>query len=140
MTVRRRNAKGRRISLPVSTTTVEDLDGVFKGFADPTRIRILSLLAAGELCVSDIVEILELPQPAVSRHLAYLRRMGLVEVKRDLKFAHYRLAAPEHAVHQNLISCVRTCFRGITSLDKERSKAEARVQSRTSEPADLRGI
>ena len=128
------------MSLPVSTTTVDDLDEVFKGFADPTRIRILSLLAAGELCVSDIVEILELPQPAVSRHLAYLRRMGLVEVKRDLKFAHYRLAAPEHAVHQNLIRCVRTCFRGITSLDHERSKAEARVQSRTSEPGDLRGI
>jgi len=48
--------------------TVGDLDAVLKGFADPTRIRILSLLAAGELCVCDIVEILGLPQPAVSRH------------------------------------------------------------------------
>lgn len=115
-------------------TTISDLDAVFRGFADPTRIRILSLLAAGELCVCDIVEILDLPQPAVSRHLAYLRRTGLVEVQRDAKFAHYRLAAPENAVHQNLINCVRTCFRGITSLDHERRKAEKRVDARITEP------
>lgn len=124
--------------IPVSATTaaptVDDLDAVFKGFADPTRIRILSALAAGELCVCDLVDILELPQPTVSRHLAYLRRMNLVEVTRDARFAHYRLAEPEHAVHQNLINCVRTCFRGITSLDKERRQAEARVTARALEP------
>lgn len=114
--------------------TVADLDAVFRGFADPTRIRILSLLAAGELCVCDLVDILELPQPTVSRHLAYLRRMGLVAVTRDAKFAYYRLAEPEHAVHQNLINCVRTCFRGITSLDRERRRAEARVKARALEP------
>jgi len=134
MTLKSRAATGRTTAIPPRSPTVSDLDEVFKGFADPTRIRILSLLAAGELCVCDIVEILELPQPAVSRHLAYLRRTGLVEVKRDLKFAHYRLAAPEHAVHRNLISCVRTCFRGITPLDHERRKAEARVKARASEP------
>lgn len=60
----------------LTTPTVADLDAVFKGFADPTRIRILSVLAAGELCVCDIVDVLRLPQPAVSRHLAYLRRDG----------------------------------------------------------------
>ena len=118
----------------VAAPTVDDLDGVFKGFADPTRIRILSLLVAGELCVCDIVDILRLPQPTVSRHLAYLRRMGLVRATRELKFAHYRLAEPQHAVHQNLINCVRTCFRGIASLDKERRRAEARVKTRASEP------
>ena len=115
-------------------TTVLDLDAVFKGFADPTRIRILSVLAAGELCVCDIVDILGLPQPAVSRHLAYLRRMGLVEATREWKFAHYRLAAPEHAVHRNLLNCVRTCFRGIDSLEMERRLAKARVLARASEP------
>jgi ArsR family transcriptional regulator, arsenate/arsenite/antimonite-responsive transcriptional repressor len=117
-----------------ATATIADLNEVFRGFADPTRIRILSLLAAGELCVCDLVDILHLPQPTVSRHLAYLRRTGLVEATREAKFAHYRLAAPEHAVHQNLIDCVRTCFRGITSLDRERRKAEARVTARAAEP------
>ena len=124
--------------MPMTATlaapTVADLDAVFKGFADPTRIRILSVLAAGELCVCDIVDILRLPQPAVSRHLAYLRRMGLVEATREWKFAHYRLAEAEHAVHRNLLNCVRTCFRGIASLDVERREAESRVRARTSEP------
>ena len=118
----------------VAAPTLDDLDSVFKGFADPTRIRILSILAAGELCVCDIVDILGLPQPAVSRHLAYLRRMGLVDATREWKFAHYRLAEPEHAVHQNLLNCVRTCFRGIKSLDRERKQAEARVRARATEP------
>ena len=122
------------MTIASTVPTVDDLDAVFKGFADPTRIRILSVLAAGELCVCDIVDILRLPQPTVSRHLAYLRRMGLVEATREWKFAHYRLAAPEHAVHQNLLNCVRTCFRGIESLDAERRHAEARVRARASEP------
>ena len=117
-----------------SSATLEDLDSVFKGFADPTRIRILSLLAAGELCVCDLVDILRLPQPTVSRHLSYLRRTGLVDVTREAKFAHYRLAEPDNAVHQNLVNCVRSCFRGITSLDRERRQAEARVKARALEP------
>jgi len=86
-----------QVAKELAAPTVDDLDAVFKGFADPTRIRILSVLAAGELCVCDIVDILRLPQPAVSRHLAYLRRMGLVDATREWKFAHYRLAKPAHA-------------------------------------------
>ena len=119
---------------PLPAPTIEDLDAVFKGFADPTRIRILNVLAAGELCVCDVVELLRVPQPAVSRHLAYLRRMGLVEATREWKYAHYRLAEPAHTVHRSLIQCVRACFRGIPSLDKERARAEARVDSRVSDP------
>ncbi|MGK2962044.1 MAG: ArsR/SmtB family transcription factor [Gemmatimonadaceae bacterium] len=111
--------------------TVVELDELFRGFADPTRIRILSILAAGELCVCDIVELLGLPQPAVSRHLGYLRRSGLVEVTRERKFAHYRLALPRSTVHRNLIDCVRSCFTGIASLDDERRSAERRVEART---------
>jgi ArsR family transcriptional regulator len=122
------------VKAELAAPTVDDLDAVFKGFADPTRIRILSVLAAGELCVCDIVDILRLPQPAVSRHLAYLRRMGLVDATREWKFAHYRLAKPEHAVHKNLLNCVRTCFRGIKSLDRERVKAEERAKARASDP------
>ena len=109
--------------------SVVELDTLFKGFADPTRIRILSVLAAGELCVCDIVEILGLPQPTVSRHLAYLRRSGLVEATREWKFAHYRLAEPANAVHRNLVACVRSCFTGVPALDAERARAEARART-----------
>jgi ArsR family transcriptional regulator, arsenate/arsenite/antimonite-responsive transcriptional repressor len=116
--------------LDVEPPTLIDVDTLFKGFADPTRIRILSLLAAGELCVCDIVEILDTPQPTISRHLAYLRRSGLVEATRDWKFTHYRLSEPDNIVHRNLIACVRSCFTGIPSLDEERARAEATVRNR----------
>jgi len=116
------------------TDTIADLDLLFRGFADPTRIRILNLLVAGELCVCDLVDLLELPQSTVSRHLRYLHRAGLVEVDRDWKFAHYRLAKPALAVHLALLGCVRTCFRGIAQLDRERALAEAKVRARASDP------
>ena len=120
----------------VASPTVSDLEPLFSGFADPTRLRVLNLLAAGELCVCDLVELLGLPQPLVSRHLAYLRRSGLVDVTRESKYAHYRLAVPRHAVHRNLINCVRSCFVGIKSLDRERRAAERRVEFRDATPCD----
>jgi ArsR family transcriptional regulator, arsenate/arsenite/antimonite-responsive transcriptional repressor len=110
---------------------VADVDTLFKGFADPTRIRILSLLAAGELCVCDIVEILDVPQPTVSRHLAYLRRAGLVDGTREWRLSYYRLARPGNPVHRNLIACVRSCFVGVSALDEERRRAERRVAERS---------
>ena len=113
---------------------LDDLDALFKGFADPTRLRVLNALAAGELCVCDLVELLGIAQPAVSRHLAYLRRMRLVEATREWKFAHYRLAEPANAVHRNLIACVRGCFTGVPSLDAERAAAAVRVRERAQRP------
>ncbi|MGI9076790.1 MAG: ArsR/SmtB family transcription factor [Gemmatimonadaceae bacterium] len=121
-------------SAALANPTIADVNALFKTFADPTRLRVLSLLAAGELCVCDIVEILELPQPTVSRHLAILREAGLVNVTREWKFAYYRLAEPSHPVHRNLINCVRSCFRGIASLDRERMRAEKRVSARETDP------
>jgi hypothetical protein len=59
-----------------------------------------------------------------------------VEVTRESKYAHYRLAEPEHAVHRNLINCVRSCFTGIRSLDRERRAAERRVAQRDAAPCD----
>ena len=111
-----------------------DLDELFRAFADPTRIRILNLLVAGELCVCDLVDILDVPQPTVSRHLAHLRDASLVDVTRESKFAHYRLASATNGVHQNLISCVRGCFIGIKSLDTERRRAVERIKEREAEP------
>ena len=125
----------RQVTRPyLRMPAVADLDALFRGFADPSRIRILNVLAAGELCVCDLGALLRLAQPTVSRHLAYLRRTGLVEARPELKFTYYRLADPQHAIHRNLIGCVRTCFRGIVSLDRERASAEARVAERKASP------
>jgi ArsR family transcriptional regulator len=78
------------------------LEDVFQALADRTRLRILNLLAQGELCVCYFVEILDSPQPKISRHLAYLRRAGLVEARRDRKWIHYRLAEPPAHAAQTL--------------------------------------
>ena len=119
-----------QLPVPATAPGVADLDALFRGFADPTRLRILNALVPGELCVGDIVEVLDLPQPTVSRHLAYLRRAGLVEVARERTFARYRLADAEHPVHRSLVDCVRDCFRGIRSLDLERDEAARRSAQR----------
>lgn len=73
------------------------LVSLFAALADRTRLRILNLLRGREVCVCYFVEILGETQPKVSRHLAYLRRVGLVATRRDGKWIHYSLARPEDA-------------------------------------------
>jgi ArsR family transcriptional regulator len=70
------------------------MERLFAGLADRTRLRLLNLMAGQEVCVCYFVEVLGLPQPTISRHLAYLRRIGLVEARRDGKWVHYRIAVP----------------------------------------------
>jgi ArsR family transcriptional regulator len=75
-----------------SRPAVDQLEAVFKALADKTRLRILALLGNNEVCVCHIHDSLELPQPTVSRHLAYLRRVELVDVRRDGVWMHYQVA------------------------------------------------
>jgi ArsR family transcriptional regulator, arsenate/arsenite/antimonite-responsive transcriptional repressor len=63
---------------------------LFKTLADPTRLRLLNLLADGETCVCELTDTLRVVQPKVSRHLAHLKRAGLVDTRRDGKWMHYR--------------------------------------------------
>jgi len=65
---------------------------IFKALADETRLRILLLLTRGELCVCDLMAVLELPQSTVSRHLATLRHAGWVEDRRQGVWMYYKLA------------------------------------------------
>ena len=76
---------------------------LFRTLADPTRLRLLNLIADREICVCYLVEILRMSQPKVSRHLAYLRRAGLVASRRDGKWMHYRLAAPKDEIAANIL-------------------------------------
>ncbi|HEY2091351.1 MAG TPA: metalloregulator ArsR/SmtB family transcription factor [Thermoanaerobaculia bacterium] len=73
-----------------------DLVRLLQAVGDPTRLRLLNLLRGGEICVCYFVEILGEPQPKVSRHLAYLRRAGVVDVRREGKWMHYKLAQTPH--------------------------------------------
>lgn len=79
-----------------SSSDLVRLERLFKALGDVTRLRILGLLLTGEVCVCHIHGALGIPQPKASRHLAYLRKAGLVEARRDGLWVHYRLAgAPE---------------------------------------------
>ena len=75
-------------------TRLLHLERAFRALADPTRLRIVGLLAGGEVCVCHLYEALRVPQSKASRHLAYLRRAGLVASRRDGLWIHYRLAEP----------------------------------------------
>src|SRR5213079_1306160 len=76
-----------------------DIETLFKALADRTRLRLISLIGDSEVCVCFFVSILKTAQPKISRHLAYLRRAGIVTARREGKWMHYRLTEPsdEHA-------------------------------------------
>jgi ArsR family transcriptional regulator len=99
---------------------------LFKAFSDETRLRILNLLARRDHCVCEFQSILRVPQPTISRHLAYLRRTGLVREERHGKMIMYSLAEPTGAVHETLLRCVKCCFGDIDFLrrDIERGKKQ----------------
>lgn len=94
-------------------------DRLFRAFSDRTRLRILNLLLGGELCVCDIVSTLRVPQPTASRHLAYLRRAGLVEARKEGLWHFYRLAPARTAFHQKLLDCLACCFQDVPQLEKD---------------------
>src|SRR5271169_6026828 len=74
------------------------IDLLFRALADRTRLRLLNLIADKEICVCYFVEILRISQPKISRHLAYLRRAGIVAARRQGRWMHYRLLAPRDAI------------------------------------------
>jgi len=102
-----------------ASATQDKVDVTFRAFSDRTRLRILNLLRTGETCVCDLVAVLGLSQPKVSRHLAYLRRAGLVVARKDGLWMHYRLAPAESEFHASLLNCLACCFRSVPELKKD---------------------
>jgi ArsR family transcriptional regulator len=89
---------------------VRPLTRLFKALADETRVRIVALLAHGELCVCHIEAVLGQPQPTVSRHLAVLRNAGLVEMRRDGLWVLYRLAKQADADCERQLRALAATF------------------------------
>lgn len=101
------------------SVTLATTESVFRAFAEPTRLRVLNLLAEGELCVCDLCAVLEVPQPSVSRHLACLRKAGLVTMRREGKWKHYKLGSASDRLHRSLLKCVRNCLQEIDELQDD---------------------
>jgi len=88
---------------------------VLKALADDTRLRILNLLVRGELCVCDIMRVLDIAQTNASRHLARLRVAGLVTARREGVWMHYSLAPPSGTLHQRLLDWLAEEDNGIAN-------------------------
>jgi ArsR family transcriptional regulator len=84
------------IILFMATRQAFNIERFFQALGDNTRLRLLNLMGDQEICVCYFVEILGQPQPKISRHLAYLRSAGIVAVRRDGKWMHYRIVMPPH--------------------------------------------
>jgi ArsR family transcriptional regulator, arsenate/arsenite/antimonite-responsive transcriptional repressor len=99
------------------------VDLMFRAFSDRTRLRILHVLQDGELCVGDLVAILQAPQPRISRHLAYLRKANLVLVRKSGLWSHYCLAPAKTPFHRKLLECLAKCFVEVPELQADRVRA-----------------
>lgn len=108
-----------------------NLEKFFVALSDRNRLRILNLMGDDEVCVCFFVEILKMPQPKVSRHLAYLRRAGIVAARREGKWMHYRMVQPvnEHAAH------ILQDVRNYLAVDREMQQDRARLAKVCCAPA-----
>ena len=87
------NERGKKFSMGNKSKKF-DMELLFKALADRTRLRLLSLMTLDEICVCFFVSVIDTNQPKISRHLAYLRRAGIVTARRDGKWMHYSIAQP----------------------------------------------
>jgi ArsR family transcriptional regulator, arsenate/arsenite/antimonite-responsive transcriptional repressor len=101
-----------------------DLASIFLALSDRTRLRLLNLMSGGEICVCYFVEILGEPQPKISRHLAYLRRMGLVNARREGKWMHYRINRPAEAELAKVLDTALAAAASDKHLQKDRVALE----------------
>ena len=115
---------------------------IFKALSNESRLEILKALyqegISGTLegkqpcaekcsCVGDIVEILQVPQPRASRHLAHLRKANLVRVRKSGLWSYYSLASARTSFHKKLLECLVNCFREVPEI-REDEKRAARVK------------
>src|SRR5579863_7104488 len=100
------------------------LDLLFRALADPTRLRLLNLIADREICVCYFVEILGISQPKISRHLAYLRRAEIVAARRQGRWIHYRLLAPRNPVASAILKETLAHLRQMPDMERDLAKLE----------------
>ncbi len=107
-----------------------DLVPLFAALADPTRLRLMNLIAGREVCVCYLVEVLRLGQPKISRHLAYLRKAGVVAARREGKWMHYRMEQSEDPAAVSILAAVLDSFK----RDKEMQADLARLSRACCQP------
>lgn len=108
------NAKNKKVPL----------DQLFRALADPTRLRLIHLMAEQEICVCYFIEVIGAPQPKISRHLAYLRRAGLVAARREGKWMHYRLMVPEDRHAASILNSTLEALKQNKEIQRDRERLD----------------
>lgn len=116
----------------------EDELQLFRALADRTRLRLLNLMGEDEVCVCYFVEVLKVNQPKISRHLAYLRRAGVVAARREGKWMHYRIVEPPGAHAARIFAEVRAWLREDAEMRRDRERL-VKVCCAPQPPVQLRG-
>src|SRR5215470_16838772 len=99
-----------------------DKELFFRALADRTRLRLLNLIGADEVCVCFFVEILKTNQPKISRHLAYLRRAGIVGVRREGQWMHYRIVEPADTGAARVLNEVMSWLANDPEMQRDRER------------------
>lgn len=115
------------------------MEHLFKALGDATRLRILGLLLTGEVCVCDIHESLKIPQSKASRHLAYLRRSGLVETRREGLWIHYRLGKLADPVLAAIADAARHALTHVETVHRDAERLQRRTGCRVPTSREVRG-
>jgi ArsR family transcriptional regulator, arsenate/arsenite/antimonite-responsive transcriptional repressor len=98
------------------------IEELFKALADRTRLRLINLMGDDEICVCFFVEVFKLNQPKISRHLAYLRKAGVVAARRDGKWMHYRIVEPPDPRAANIFREVRASLANDAGMKRDRTR------------------
>lgn len=96
-----------------------NMETLFRALADKTRLRLINLIGSDEVCVCFFVEVLGSSQPKISRHLAYLRRAGLVTARREGKWMHYRVVEPPDPHAASIFREVRTWLQNDSAMQSD---------------------
>jgi len=102
----------------------DNLAELFSALADATRLRLLNLMAGREVCVCNLVEILGLNQPKISRHLAFLRKAGIVTARREGKWMHYSICTPSNVDAASMLAAALTALDGDKKMRADRARLD----------------
>lgn len=94
----------------------------FAALADRTRLRLVNMMSSDEICVCFFAEVIETNQPKISRHLAYLKRAGLVTARRDGKWMHYRITEPKNKRAAEVFAVIREMLKEDKEMKADRKK------------------
>jgi ArsR family transcriptional regulator len=115
-----------------------DMEIFFQALADRTRLRLINLMGSDELCVCFFVEVLGTNQPKISRHLAYLRRAGLVSARREGKWMHYRITEPKDVHATGVFTEVRKWLADDREMQRDRERL-VKVCCAPQQPVTIQG-